>query len=156
MKLLLILFAFFPLLAFSAENIGLDKWSLPAGAWARGEELSISSGNKTHGELMWAPFVPVGKNKVWKLKVTLVGKGEIQASLGCYTTAKKHFVTRYPFADGTKKINTAVPIVEFWYLTLPEGKTPVDHIRPAIRIVSGSFSWEKECSGRLNGQAGSS
>ena len=140
MKLLLILFAFFPLLAFSAENIGLDKWSLPAGAWARGEELSISSGNKTHGELMWAPFVPVGKNKVWKLKVTLVGKGEIQASLGCYTTAKKHFVTRYPFADGTKKINTAVPIVEFWYLTLPEGKTPVDHIRPAIRIVSGSFS----------------
>ena len=43
-------------LAVEAENIPLDKWSIPEGAWARGEELSITSGGRKHGELMWAPF----------------------------------------------------------------------------------------------------
>ena len=141
MKRIIIFAGLFVGVILGAENIPLDKWSIPEGAWARGEELSITSGGRKHGELMWAPFRKVGKNRVWQLKATIVGKGEIQASLGCYSVDKKRFLTRHPFAVGTKKINTDFPVEEIWYLTLPENiKEPAGWIRPALRIVSGKFS----------------
>ena len=141
MKRIIIFAGLFVGVILGAENIPLDKWSVPEGAWARGEELSITSGGRKHGELMWAPFRKVGKNRVWQLKATIVGKGEIQASLGCYSVDKKRFLTRHPFAIGTKKVNTDFPVEEIWYLTLPENiKEPAGWIRPALRIVSGKFS----------------
>jgi len=140
MKHLLITLTALAVVILSAETISLAHWSIPAGAKRSDNEITITSGGKKHGELMWAPFAKTGNNQFWKVKVTLSGSGEIQASLGCYSVDKKRFLTRHPFAEDTKKISSDTPVEEFWYLTLPQLKEPVGWIRPALRIVSGSFS----------------
>ncbi len=140
MKYLLYLLVSVSMFAVSAAEISLAQWSIPGGANRSDTEISISAGNKKHGELMWAPFSQVGNNKVWKVKVAMTGKGEIQVSLGCYSMDKKRFLTRYPFGDGVKKIDSAALHEEIWYLTLPKLKEAVGFIRPALRIVSGNFS----------------
>ena len=140
MKHLLLLGSFFLTAILSAEDIPLNKWSIPAEATRSGTEIIISSGGKKHGELMWAPFFKVEKNKVWQIKATITGQGEIQASSGCYSVDKKRFITRYPFAEGTKKIHTDTPREEIWYLTLPKNQESIGWIRPALRIISGKFA----------------
>ena len=140
MKHLLITLTALAVVILSAETISLAHWSIPAGAKRSDNEITITSGGKKHGELMWAPFAETGNSQFWKVKVTLSGSGEIQASLGCYSVDKKRFLTRHPFAEDTKKISSDTPVEEFWYLTLPQLKEPVGWIRPALRIVSGSFS----------------
>lgn len=140
MKHLLSLCTVISALAAAAGEVPLAQWGTPAAARKSGTEISISAGNKKHGELMWAPFRKVGNFKVWKVKAVVSGNGEIQASLGCYSMDKKRFLTRFPFGEGVKKINAAAAREEIWYLTLPKLAEPVGFIRPALRIVSGTIA----------------
>ena len=126
-------------LAVSAQIIPLKSWSLPGDAVKSDNAIKITSGKSKNGNLMWAPFQKTENNKVWKVSVKLAGKGDIQASLGCYDTAKKRFITRHPFADDIRKIDAAKPVEQVWYVTLPQLKEVIGYVRPVLRITAGEF-----------------
>ena len=123
-----------------AGTDSLTGWSIPENAKRTDSEIRIDAAGKKNGALMWGPFRKVGETKVWMLQVKLSGKGEIQGSLGCYSADKKRFITRHPFASGTRKISSEKIREEVWYLVLPKNKEPIGWIRTALRIVSGSFN----------------
>ena len=124
----------------SGAVVPLKSWSLPAGTEKSETEIKISAGKSKNGNLMWAPFQKTGSNKVWKIAVKLSGKGDIQASLGCYDVAKKRFLTRHPFADDIRKLDAADVVEQVWYVTSPKLKEPVGWVRPVLRVTAGEFS----------------
>ena len=127
-----------------AETLPLPGWSIPEQAKRTDSEIQIDPCGQKFGALMWGPFRETGNTKVLMLKVQFSGQGEIQGSLGCYSADKKRFLTRHPFSEGTRKVNSAEPAEEIWYLTLPEKtKEPVGWLRPVIRIASGNFTIRK-------------
>ncbi|MBO4647691.1 MAG: beta-galactosidase [Lentisphaeria bacterium] len=124
-----------------AETLPLPGWSIPEQAKRTDSEIRIDPCGQKHGALMWGPFRETGNTKVLMLKVQLSGRGEIQGSLGCYSADKKRFLTRHPFSEGTRKVDSSELTEEIWYLTLPEKtKEPVGWLRPVIRIASGNFT----------------
>ena len=124
----------------SAQIVPLKSWSLPKDAAESETEIKISAGKSKNGNLMWAPFQKTENNKVWKISVKLSGKGKIQASLGCYDTAKKRFLTRHPFAENTRKLDLSAPTEYVWYVTLPQLKEAIGFVRPVLRITAGEFT----------------
>lgn len=116
----------------SGAVVPLKSWSLPAGCEKSETEIKFFAGKSKNGNLMWAPFQKTGNNKVWKVAVKLSGKGYIQASLGCYDVAKKRFLTRHPFADDIRKFDSAEPVEQVWYVTLPKLNEPVGWVRPVL------------------------
>ena len=124
----------------SAQIVPLKSWSLPKDAVKGETEIKISSGKSKNGNLMWAPFQKTEANTVWKISVKLSGKGDIQASLGCYDTAKKRFLTRYPFADDIRKLDLDTPTENVWFVKLPQLKDPIGYVRPALRVTAGEFT----------------
>ena len=125
----------------AAEDIPFDKWKLPPSAQKEGALVRVSRGVEKNSPLLWGPFLRVGEKKVLMLKVKLSGKGEIQGSLGCYSAEKKRFITRCPFAAGTRKIDSREVREETWFLQLPKkSREPVGWIRAVLRIVSGEFT----------------
>ena len=124
----------------SAQIVPLKSWSLPKDAVKGETEIKISSGKSKNGNLMWAPFQKTEANTVWKISVKLSGKGEIQASLGCYDTAKKRFLTRHPFADDTRVLTLEAPVEHVWYVKLPQLKEAIGFVRPVLRVTAGEFT----------------
>jgi len=124
----------------AAEDVPFDKWKLPQSAQKEGALLRVPRGPEKNGTLLWGPFLRVGERKILMLKVRLSGKGEIQGSLGCYSAEKKRFITRYPFAAGTRKIDSREVREETWFLQLPKSREPVGWMRAVLRIVSGEFT----------------
>lgn len=127
-----------------AETLSLPGWTIPNQAKRTDSEIRIDPCGQKHGMLMWGPFRETGKTKVLMLKVQFSGRGKIQGSLGCYGADKKRFLTRHPFSEGTRNVDSSELTEEIWYLTLPEKtKEPVGWLRPVIRIASGSFAIRK-------------
>ena len=124
----------------SGAAVPFKSWSLPAGTSKSETEIKISAGKSKSGNLMWAPFQKIGSSKVWKVAVKLSGKGEIQASLGCYSAAKKRFITRFPFSEDTRKLDLSTLSEQVWYIALPQLKEAIGFVRPALRVTSGEFS----------------
>ena len=138
MKKYLLSLTFISAILAYGEIIPLNKWSLPADTVKNKNNITIVSGKNKNGNLAWAPFQKVGKNKIWKISVKLSGKGKIQASLGCYNENKKRFITRYPFSEDTRKLNYSTPTEAVWFVSLP--KEPVGWVRPALLVTAGKFT----------------
>ncbi len=124
----------------SGAVVPLKSWSRPAGTVKSDTEIKFSAGKNKNGNLMWAPFQKTGNSKVWKISVKLSGRGKLQASLGCYDTAKKRFLTRHPFSEETRKLDIAAPAEQVWYVKLPQLNEPIGYVRPALRATAGEFS----------------